>query len=249
MDESLQLNAEKHRAAAEAGDAEAQYQLALCYFPSVNNPAPTILLPREEKLERWRIGLQWFRKAAKQGHAKANTRVGICFNNKMAGCPQNKKAAFSHFKLAAENGDPEAMYYLATLYLFCDEVKPDVEQGRKWCLKSAKAGYSWAQVTMSWRFCTKNPPARIEWLELAAEQGNPTALRDLASAYESGRGVPKDMVKAYAFYSLLDKCWQDEAHVGFKEKMCIKRQLTPEQIEAGRKFVRQLVAHFNDYKL
>jgi TPR repeat protein len=239
MDETLQLNAEKYRAAAEAGDAEAQYQLALCYFPAADDPTPAILLTKEERRRGQRLGLQWFGKAAKQGHTKANTRMGICFNHKMAGCPQNKKTAFRYFKLAAEQGDPEAMYYLATLHLFYDAVEPDTEKGHEWCLKSAQAGYSWAQVVMSWRFSRKDPVAQIKWIELAAEQGNPTGLCKVAMAHESGQGVPKDKTKAYAFYSLFDKCWQDEARVGFKNKMRLKRQLTPEQIREGNEFVRQ----------
>jgi len=244
MDETLQQNVGKYRTAADAGDAEAQYQLALCYFPAADDPTTTVLLTKEERQDQQRIGLKWFRKAAKQGHAKANTRLGICFNHKMAGCPQNKKAAFRHFKLAAEGGDPEGMHYLSTLHLFCDAVELDVEQGRKWCLKSAKAGYSWAQVTMSWRFCRKDPLGRIKWLELAAEQGNPTALQDLASAYDEGRGVKPDKVKAYAFYSLYDKCWQDERHVGFKNKMRLKRQLTSAQITEAKEFVKKYSAGF-----
>ncbi|VGO22043.1 hypothetical protein [Pontiella sulfatireligans] len=53
MEEALQ----KYRPAAEAGDAEAQYQLGLCYLPSLTDPACTILLTNEEREQRERLAV------------------------------------------------------------------------------------------------------------------------------------------------------------------------------------------------
>ena len=41
---------------------------------------------------------------------------------------------------------------------------------------------------------------RAHWLEVAANQGNRRAQYDLARLYESGRGAPRDMAKALAWY-------------------------------------------------
>ncbi|VGO22041.1 tetratricopeptide repeat protein [Pontiella sulfatireligans] len=188
------------------------------------------------------LGIEWFRKAAQQGHAKANNLIGECYAHRLVGLPKNEKAAFHHFKLAAGKGDPKAMYNLGQAYYSGCATPKNHELALKWFRRGALAGNSWAQVYMTF-FC--NDLAVIfKWNEKAARQGNAAALRDMAMTYLYGRGVAKDKVKAYAFYSMMDKCWEDEAGIAFKEKMRLKQQLTSDQLLIAKSFAKKFSAGF-----
>src|SRR5690606_15490004 len=69
------------REAAEAGNAEAQYQLALLYY-----------LGRGGIAEDHAAAAEWFGRAAKQGHAKATMRLGDLYA-KGQGVPQDYERA------------------------------------------------------------------------------------------------------------------------------------------------------------
>jgi TPR repeat protein len=67
----------------------------------------------------------------------------------------------------------------------------------------------------------------IKWIRSAALQGNSTGIFFLAFAYyNGGQGVRKDHVKAYAWFSLINK-------KDMLEKL--KATFLPEQLEAAQK--------------
>jgi hypothetical protein len=81
----------------------------------------------------------------------------------VAGLPVEK------LRSAADAGDAAAQYDLAMRYLRGDGVAPNDSDAAEWLIKSARLGNSSAQL-------------------------------QLGVAYELGRGVPRDLVKAYACY-------------------------------------------------
>ena len=92
------------RAAAEAGQSEAQFNLGLCY-------------KRGEGVERdAAAAVHWFSRAAREGHeplAQTNLGVSYYFGE---GVEQNATEAVGWFGLAAEQGEPNAMHNLGMCY-------------------------------------------------------------------------------------------------------------------------------------
>jgi TPR repeat protein len=83
------------RARAEAGDAEAQFNLGTVYADGEGVP--------QDDAEAAR----WFRLAADQGHANAQTNLGIMYRYGV-GVPQDRAEAVRWFRLAADQGLGEA---------------------------------------------------------------------------------------------------------------------------------------------
>lgn len=119
---------EETRAAAEKGDAEAQYELADAYFFGRG-------VPRDcEKTVEWR------RKAADQGHAGALYDLGTYALRPRSCLPQDHAEARRWFLLAAERGDARAMRALGVMDLGGLGTPRDVVTGRRWLEKAAHRG-------------------------------------------------------------------------------------------------------------
>ena len=103
--------------------------------------------------------------------------------------PADQKKAAELYRLAALQGNPEAMFkYSNTSY--CEE---DIAKFLQ--VESAKKGYAPAQVKLGFYLSSAEPngdSARM-WFEKAAEQNDPDAFKWLAHMYEYGEGgVEKD---------------------------------------------------------
>ena len=90
------------RKAAEQGDAEAQYNLALSYY---NGQGVTKSYPNAVK---------WYRKAAEQGDAKAQFNLALCYG-KGDGVPKSYTEAVKWLKKAAAQGHSDAINVLKDL--------------------------------------------------------------------------------------------------------------------------------------
>ena len=89
---------------AKNGDAESQYQLALCYDEGNGI--------KEDKYEAFK----WFKEAALRNHAKAQNALGICYENG-DGCTVNLDEAMRWYQLSIDNGLNRALLPLAGIYL------------------------------------------------------------------------------------------------------------------------------------
>ena len=70
-----------------------------------------------------------------------------------------------------------------------------------------------------------------KWYNLSAAQGHAAAQNNLGGMYEKGEGVPKNDVKAYAWYSVAAVSGDDDYR---KNRDRIKDRLTPSQLEKGQ---------------
>lgn len=174
------------RAAAEQGDADAQFELAL--YHSVG-----ICVKRDAAEEE-----KWFRKAAEQGHVTARA---YCLSEGYGAKKDLEKAA-EIARPAAEAGDPWAQFCMGIHYA----GKNDPEKSLLWFRKAAEQGNSWAQVCagMAYLGIMKDTPEDLEqtvcWFRKAAEQGNPLGQMMLAGCYAGGKGVPRDIEKAVYWF-------------------------------------------------
>ena len=174
------------RAAAEQGDADAQFELGLYHSLGIcvkNDAAET------EK---------WFRKAAEQGHVAARA---YCLSEGY-GAKKDLEKAGEVARPAAEAGDHWAQFCMGIHY----GAKEDPEKSLLWFRKAAEQNNSWAQVFLGMAYLgimkgvPADPAQGVYWFRKAAEQENPMGQMMLAGCYAGGEGVPRDLDKAVYWF-------------------------------------------------
>jgi TPR repeat protein len=125
MDEK-EMNAkiQKHREAAESGDAAAQYEVATAYLDGPGEP---------EQLEE---AVKWLHKAAEQGNADAMHRLYACYYVG-TGVIEDAKEAIKWLRKAAEQGHAEAQISLGACYYNGMGVPQNETEALKWLRKAA----------------------------------------------------------------------------------------------------------------
>lgn len=118
------LAVKEFRAAAEKGDANCQYNLAMMYEQGIG-------LGKDEK-----EAVVWYRKAAEQGNSNAQFNLGVLYENGR-GTPVDFAQANQWYRKAAAQGDPLAIGNLGMLYVRGDGVKVDKVAGVALLLQSA----------------------------------------------------------------------------------------------------------------
>ncbi|HEC19813.1 MAG TPA: sel1 repeat family protein [Gammaproteobacteria bacterium] len=113
---------------AEAGNPEAQYNLAMLYRTGKGVAKDPV------------ASLRWFRRAAEQGVADAQYYMGYFYDNG-EGVTQDPKKAFAWYRKAAEQGHGLAQINLGVLYATGMGVRRDIEQAYLWFHVAAAQGY------------------------------------------------------------------------------------------------------------
>lgn len=123
------------RPLAEAGDAAAQYNLAVLYEDGLGVAADA------------RQALDWYRKAAAQGHAEAQFVAGLMYAEGR-GTEQDYAQAAAYYRQAAQQGHAEAQNNLAARYASGTGVPRDLAEARKWLAAAAAQGNRTAAYTL-----------------------------------------------------------------------------------------------------
>ena len=214
------------RKAAEAGNPDAAFQLALGaetenaldrYLPAAEGGSPEAMrvvgwfymngygtgtdggqAPDVEK------GLEWLRRAAEAGSVDAMMALGSYFwqETEDLGFDEGMK----WYRRAAEAGNADAMEYLSDVFEEGRLTSVDVDESVKWLRKAADANNGDAACLLG--FCTlvgilgieKDADAGVKLLEKAQELGSFGAAGLLGELYERGLGVEKDLEKAFELY-------------------------------------------------
>jgi TPR repeat protein len=216
------------RAAAERGDAAAQYALAIAYANGAgvpyDQPQSQVWLRKaaEAGYVKAELGLGqlyehgygvaqddaqamvWFAKAADQGDPTAEVSLGILYTKAAPGLADPVKAT-ALFRKAADQGDVYGELNLAVSYDLGRGVPRDRAQSMIWLVKAADKGNAVAQHNLGLAYLRgagtpRDPALAASWFRKAADQGDAGAQVDLGWAYETGRGVTQDYAEALAWY-------------------------------------------------
>jgi TPR repeat protein len=109
---NLPLAFKEFRSAAEKGEADCQFNLALMYENGIG-------VTKDEK-----EAVVWYRKSAEQGNSNAQFNLGVLYENGR-GCAVDFAQANQWYRKAAVQGDALAIGNLGMLYLRGDGVKVD----------------------------------------------------------------------------------------------------------------------------
>ena len=89
--------------------------------------------------QQYEDAVSWYQKAAYQGHALAQNRLGYCYHMGH-GVDKNPVEAVKWFKKAAEQGFVSAQYNLGECYRSGRGVAVDLAEAKKWYQKAADQG-------------------------------------------------------------------------------------------------------------
>lgn len=192
--EDFATAAREFHAAAEQGDANAQYLLAVMYSEGQGvskNESEAAL---------------WCRRASMQGHAPAQFYLGVMYQEGR-GVHKNNTEAARWYRLAAKQGNPRAQTMLAVMYAEGEGVQKDQAEAARLFRQAADQGYMEAQFNLGLlyglgRGVPKNDTEAGRWYRRAAEQGQLFAQNNLGALYTRGEGVPRNLVLAYKWTSL-----------------------------------------------
>jgi TPR repeat protein/predicted Zn-dependent protease len=213
------------RAAAEAGDAAAQYMWGTVLQRGIatGKHLPAAIAWLRKAADRGEAGAQynlgwaawagqglpqddqeavrWFTMAAGAGHASAMTRLA---NLMLEGSPQvrNAAAGAQWLEKAAERGDPDAVaWWGRRLLLGAEGVAAQPELARPWLEKAAKLDHDWGLYSLAGALLVGNggPPDEKRAVELflrVAARGQPAAMFQLLWQQALGRGTARDPQRA-----------------------------------------------------
>jgi localization factor PodJL len=128
-----------------------------------------------------RAAFSWFERAAGQGLAPAQYRLGSLYD-KGIGVTRDPVAARTWYGKAADAGNARAMHNLAVLIAEGGGAKPDYSQAAGWFHKAAQLGVKDSQFNLAILYARGMGMAQDlgqawVWFSLAAQQGDADAAK------------------------------------------------------------------------
>lgn len=163
------------RQRAEAGDAEAQYQLA-CEYVSGDN------LDTD-----WQLAALWYKRAAKQDHPEACFRWGQCLRYG-DGTNEDVPRAFAQFLRGANLGNLDCIHAVGVAYINGEGVETDYELAIYWLKRGMEAGHPWSYDAMGTAYWSgygveKDINTAISCFKTAAEGGVLHSYKNIGKCY------------------------------------------------------------------
>jgi TPR repeat protein len=229
---------------ARNGDVQAKFELGNCYAKGRGVPQDLVK------------SAAWYGEAAGQGHPGAQNSLALCYLNG-TGVPKDYAQAIFWLKSASDQFNEGAQINLGLCYFNGTGVdKNEVEAYAYYCLAGVSGELSREKISFMEKRLSKDElsAGNLRSVQLrkeiqnkadaqavaryrkAAERGDSLSQGYLAGCYAVGKGVPKDLVEAYAYYNLAGPA-NDEAR---RSLATLETQLSSEEIAAGQKRTRIL---------
>jgi hypothetical protein len=162
-----------------------------------------------------------------------------------AGMTPKEVEIFKDAKAWAEKGEAEGQLNLGICYTKGEGVPKDQVQAVSWYRKAAEQGNASAQMSLGECYgggkgVEKDFVQAVNWYRKASEQGYVLAQYNLGGCYANGEGVAKDQIEAYAYWN------QGTVEYARKKLAALEKQMTAEQIAAGKKRTKELKRELED---
>ncbi|MCP4325537.1 MAG: sel1 repeat family protein [Alteromonadales bacterium] len=138
-----------------------------------------------------------YRKAAEQGHIRAQSALASIYANG-EGVKQDDKQAAMWFKKAAAQGDAYSQYRLGAIYAYGKGVTQDDKQAANWYRKAAEQGDQHSQFQLG--LILQDDIESEKWFMKAAKQGSVKAQFFLGLMYKTGKGGVQDDKQAAMWF-------------------------------------------------
>ena len=184
------------RRAAERGYAPAQYQLAECYWHSLD-------VAKDFK-NHSELTMKWYRKSAEQGYAPAQAELAFSYRYGII-CAIDQVEAVKWARKSAKQENAEGQNILGNCYYHGEGVAKDLVEAVKWYRKSADQGNALAQYDLgncyyNGQGVSKDRVEAVKWYRKSADQGNAWAQNTLGVCYADGSGVERNLAEAVKWY-------------------------------------------------
>ena len=235
---------------AERGDAESQFDLGFMYSSGF-----------DDFEEDDAAALKWYRRAAEQGLAQAQSRLGTAYAYGHS-LEQDFDQAATWCRLGAEQGDVGGQLCMAMLHAGGCGVELDDTESAPWFRLAARQGDGMAQAKLGCMYASgeggvqADPVEADKWYRRAIEPGTykPTRvagaevfsgrpvlihLFGLARMYREGAGVPRNDVAAYKWLDIRERLlsqgsgWSSESPP--QELYDLAGKMTSEQIAEAQR--------------
>jgi TPR repeat protein len=180
------------KAAADAGEAEAQFDLGVLYAQGRGV---------ERDLDE---AARWYRQAAEQGNAAAQFALGQMYSRGW-GMPRDESDALRWFQMANDpNSDgPPTDWAVIDGY----GVQQDQQAAAYWYRQAAEQGHAEAQFNLGRLYATgqgvpRDQEEALRWIRAAASQGYLPAEVRFGIRYATGNGIGQDHQRAYFWLTL-----------------------------------------------
>ena len=184
---------------AEAGDVNAQSDLARCLFKG------------EGIIKNEKEGFTWARKGAEQGNASAQFMLGSRLTEGF-GIAKNEKEGLMWLSKSAKQGNAKGQYSLGRCYMMGIGVEKNLREAFKWFTKSAEQGdmngqYALGQLYAYGYGVKKDEKKAYEYFLKVAAQTNEASvdltpdMRAQIDAYKLAYAVPSPDKKNRSAYS------------------------------------------------
>jgi TPR repeat protein len=194
----------------------------------------------------YKEAVKWFRLAAEQGHAAAQTALGLAYKDGK-GVPQDYEEAVKWFRISAERGYAPAQVNLGFAYYEGSHAPLNYEEAAKWFRLAAEQGvdlsqYMLAKCYLAGQGVEKSSVEAAKWLSLASEQGYTNAHYLLGLLLSmGGKNAPVNAPKAYALLNLAEAAGNKDAT---KAKEILEKKMTQQQLEEGQRLSREYAEKF-----
>jgi uncharacterized protein len=159
---------------AEAGDAQAQFELGRAYEDGKG-------VPQDDAR-----AVEWFRKSAEQGNAQAQNSLGVMYALGR-GIPRDREESVRWYKKAARQGLTEAIYNVATSYYNGEGIDENMSLAYAWMMAAQKRGDT--QATEALQHMREGLSNQLDLGKF-----------ELAQLYRKGDEIPADLPAAVALY-------------------------------------------------
>jgi len=214
---------------AEAGDAIAQYNLAL-------------QLEAKGKLPE---AAAWYQKAAAQKLREAEYNVGYMYAHGQS-LPQSDVNAALWFQKAADQGLAVAQHMMGFLYEKGDRGVPqDYAKAIDWHRKAAEQGFVDAQSHLGNLYAVgeivkkADPTEAAKWFLRAAENGVVNAQFQIGIFLARGDGVEQDVVEGYKWLNIASLSNHQGAKTARTELL---RQMRPDAVTEAQERTGEYIA-------
>jgi uncharacterized protein len=152
--------------------------------------------------------------------------------------------ALREFTPLAEQGDANAQYHLALMYIDGEGVLQDYETAVKWYRLAAEQGLAEAQSNLGVMYgkgkgVLQDYKTAVKWYRLAAEQGLAEAQYNLGVMYAKGDGVIADKVYAHMWANIGSSNGKEYSG---KLRDFVSKEMTSSQLEKAQDLARECVA-------
>lgn len=188
--------------AADGGDVEAQYALAVVYEKGRGDIPKNLVQARK-----------WYERAAEQGHTNSQNKLAVMYYHGMGGLQQDIKKAMALMERSAEKNNDGALMMLGQIYYNGDKgITIDRWKAAEYFEKSARLGNRIAQDYLGVMYYNgegglkqDKQKARL-WYEQSAARDYDLAKIHLATMiYHGEGGLEADQDKAVAMLDELAK--------------------------------------------